>query len=248
MSIFRKFLQLNQKLSFLFDRLLPESMRVYGTTDFHVRLLPTYLPTGGLAYDIGGGKRPHIFLPLKESKQLEVVGIDIDADELAAAPAGHYDRSFVADITQAEGAGDGDVIICRSTLEHVHDVPAAMRQLGTFLKSGGLIIIYAPCRNAIFAKLNLLLPENTKNKLLRFLYGQQADVMGFKAYYDHCTLSDLTKLATQNGYQVVESRSYWMSNYFSYLTPLHIIWRLYQLAVRPFCPDLAEGQALVLRK
>ena len=223
-------------------------MSVYGTTDFHTRLLPTYLPQGGLVYDIGGGKRPHVFLPLKQTKDLEVIGIDIDADELALAPPGHYDKTYVADITQSHGAEDGDAVVCRSVLEHVTDVDLALQNMGTFLKSGGIMILYAPCRNAIFAQLNLFLSEDTKKKLLRFLYGKQADVMGFKAYYDNCTLSDLKSLARLNGYEVVESRAYWMSNYFSYFVPLHILWRLYQLVARRISDDLAEGQALVLRK
>jgi hypothetical protein len=96
--------------------------------------------------------------------------------------------------------------------------------------------------------LNLILPENFKTWLLKKLYGRQAEVMGFRAFYDHCTPSELAYLSRANGFQIAENRIYWMSNYFSYCAPLHIMWRFYQLAVKPFFPDLCEGQALVLVK
>ena len=41
-----------------------------------------------------------------------MVGLDIDADELARAPPGAYDETVCADITRHVGKGDADLVVC----------------------------------------------------------------------------------------------------------------------------------------
>ncbi len=249
MTILKSFFDLNRKISFSFDKLLPRSMSIYGTTDFHERLLPAYIQDNWTIYDIGGGKRPFIFPEMKVDKNITLIGVDIDETELRKAPQNNYDQIIVADMTAYTGAGDGHAVISRSTLEHVKDTKSTIANMGSCVKEGGILIVFAPCRNALFTRLNDWLPESLKRKLLGALYGDQADVMGFEAFYDRCTPSKMKENIQEAGLKMEEETLYWMSNYFAFFFPVHILWRLYQVSVRLFgMNDLCEGFAYVIRK
>lgn len=250
MTPLKRFLQWNFDMSMAFDRLfIPQAMRVYGTSDIHKTLIPEYITPGSKVYDIGGGKNPHIFPAMKKERRLVTVGLDIDAGELAQAPPGGYDETIHADITRTRGKGDGDFVISRATLEHVSDGKAAIENIASFMRPGGRLILFAPCRNALFARLNTWLPEGFKKRLIDFLFSDmgEAGKMGFKAYYSHCTPSEMEALFRQNGLEIVERRIYWMSNYFAFLTPVYVMWRCYQLIARGCGMDnLCEGFGYVL--
>lgn len=250
MGLLKKFLQLNFKISMKFDALiLPASMRVYGTSDIHKTMIPEYVDNNSLVYDIGGGKNPHIFPQMKQERNITTIGLDIDEEELARAPEGGYDQTICADITKTTGEQNGDFVISRATLEHVKDGKAAVENMVTFVKPGGRLILFAPCRHAFFAKLNYYLPEKFKRKLIDFLFTDmgEAHKMGFKAYYSYCTPSEMEKIFADNDLDIIERRIYWMSNYFAFFAPIHIIWRLYQLIVRALgFDDLSEGFGYVL--
>lgn len=247
-----KFFKWNYNLSMKFDScFMDESYTTYGTTNFHTYFIPTYITDNALVYDIGGGKCPHIFPAVKAEKNIKAVGVDIDADELSKAPEGGYDDTICADITQVTGAGDGDFVISRATLEHVKDAEAALKNMASFLKPGGRLIFFAPGKNAWFARLNMILPEGLKNKLINYFYDESglANVMGFKAYYDRCTPAEIETILADQGMHIVEKKLYYMSNYFAFFTPLYIIWRLYQKLVRALGTEkFCEGFAYVVAK
>jgi SAM-dependent methyltransferase len=253
MGILKSFLNANFKASMAFDRLmgLDESWTTYGTADFHKRLIPAHLTNSLHVYDIGGGKSPHIFADVKAAYNLTVTGVDIEGSLLARAPAGIYDHTLVADITRQGGAGDADLVISRAVLEHVTDTESAIRNISSFLKPGGKAILFAPCRNALFARLNLLLPEGLKVRLINYLYSDMglADVMGFKAYYDRCTPDIFDRYMRENNLTIIERRTYWMSNYLAFCLPLHVLWRGYQGILRAFyCENACEGFSYVVVK
>jgi SAM-dependent methyltransferase len=129
---------------------------------------------GAIVYNLGGGSRPCISAEDKVRLNLTVVGVDISADELAAAPPGVYDETTVADLCTFVGRADADIVVCQATLEHVPDTPAAMRGLSTTVKPGGRVLIFAPSRNAMFARMNLVLPEKLKRWLLFKIYPHKA--------------------------------------------------------------------------
>ncbi|MCC6598983.1 MAG: methyltransferase domain-containing protein [Alphaproteobacteria bacterium] len=252
MSILRKFFKWQYALSMKFDRaFLDKTYTIYGTTDFHVSLIPDFVPAGAVVYDIGGGKCPHIFPALKEERKIRSIGVDIDEQELARAPQGGYDQTICADITKTTGPGYGDIVISRAVLEHVKDAKAALFNMAGFLKPGGLIIAYAPCRNAWFARLNMILPEGLKKRLINYFYTDAglAEVMGFKAYYSHGTPAGIEAIAREAGLRIVEKRLYYMSNYFAFFTPFHVFWRLYQITMRALGTEqFCEGFAYVFEK
>jgi 2-polyprenyl-6-hydroxyphenyl methylase/3-demethylubiquinone-9 3-methyltransferase len=232
-----------------FDRLVPPEFRLDGNREFADRLVPSRLCRGALVYDVGGGKRPNIGEERKRRLALSVVGLDIDAAQLAAAPPGAYDRTVCADITRYRGKGEADRVICQALLEHVRDTGSALSAIASILKPGGVALLYIPSRHAAYAALNRLLPEAGKRWLLHTIYPRSQRVQGFPAYYDRCTPAEIIGLAGQCGLVLESARFYYYSDYFSFCFPLHALWRVWQLLYRSIAGNQAsEAFSLVLRK
>ena len=229
-KLLRRFININITASTAINKLLPRRVREDGNRFFIERIIPTCASEGSLIYDLGGGSRPCISLERKKALGLTIVGLDISREELAAAPAGIYDRVIEADLTTFQGEGDGDVVICQSVMEHVRDSTGAIRAISSCLKPGGRAYIFAPCRNAIFARLNLILPQTVKTQLLfRFFPEKAKGHDGFPAHYDQCTPSEIEHIARLNGLHMERMELFWMSSYFTVFVPAFILWRLVQL-------------------
>lgn len=230
MNALRGFVELNRKLSSKFDAwLIPKKFRTDGNRDFIDEFAKKYFKKGLHVYDIGGGKNPYVNRSTKDRLSLTVVGLDIDAAELSRAPHGLYDKTICADITRFYGDGTADLVICQALLEHVKDVNAAFASINSILKHGGRAVIFVPSRNAVFARLNLLLPQKLKRWLLFTIFPQSQRDQGFPSYYDRCTPEDFRKIAKRYGLQEESFRAYFQSSYFSFFFPAYMIWRLWML-------------------
>jgi SAM-dependent methyltransferase len=225
-------------LSRRFDALLPSRFTVDGNREFFT-IAPEMLKPGMTVWDIGGGKQPLISRALKEKLGLRIVGFDISGDELAAAPAGVYDRTVVADLCNFRGAGDADLVICQAVLEHVPDAASAFQGISSILKPGAIAILFTPSRNAAFARLNLLLPQKLKERLLFAFYPEAAGHQGFPAYYDRCTPRQFRRIAQAAGLRIAEQRLYYQSAYFTFAFPVHLLWRLWVLLFAAVAPESA---------
>jgi len=229
-SLLRSFVNVNQNLSSWFDRvLLPSSFLTDGNTEFIKEMAPSYLQHGMKIYDVGGGKQPFVSVEEKVAFDLYVVGVDISQSELSLAPSGAYDDILCSDIAKVQGKADGDLVICMAVLEHVKDTEGAMKSIASLLKPGGKVLIFVPSRNAVFARLNILLPENIKKKILYAFYPSSRTGQGFPSFYHKCTPDDFIAMAKQNGLTEVESRYYYISNYFSFFFPIYLVWRIWML-------------------
>ena len=224
----RKFVDANIALSEAIENFLPERLRRDGNGDFLQTIVPNVLFPGAVVYDLGGGSRPCITLEEKQRLQLTVYGVDLSMEELDAAPAGIYDRKTAADLCRFTGTGDADVVICQATLEHVHDAAGAFRAMTTCIKPGGRIAIFAPSRNALFARLNRILPEELKRRILFSIFPQAGEGHdGFPAFYDRCVPREIEALADAHRLRIVERRLYWRSGYFFFFSPAYLLWRLW---------------------
>lgn len=249
-SLLRTLLQNQIWLSRKIDSLLDPSYRRDGNRDFQEQVVPPFIRPAMVVYDIGGGSRPYLSATAKQEKSLTVVGTDISKAELEAAPPGAYDRTVCADITQYTGAGDADLVICQAVMEHVRDADGAFRGIATTLKPGGHALIFVPSRNAAFARLNLLLPESWKRRILFTLFPHKAEGHdGFPAFYDQATPARYRALAKKHGLEVVKIHPYYVSSYFSICAPVYALWRLWIVAFRALCAEeAAETFSVILRK
>jgi SAM-dependent methyltransferase len=236
-------------LSQCFDRLLPRELRVDGNRDFLDAVVPQNINAGDVVYDVGGGKNPVISPDRKAALGIRVVGVDIDGAELAAAPDGAYDRTAAADITTYQGSGDADLVICQALLEHVRDTDGALRAIASILKPGGRALIFVPSRNAVYARLNLLLPEELKRRILFTVLPHTRRDQGFPAFYDRCTPAGFDGMSRRHGLTTDDRRIYFHSDYFRFFFPLHAVWRVWTLLFRSIAgAQAAETFTLVLRK
>lgn len=230
------FLSFNKRVSLSFERLL-------GFFPDRSMMLEN-IPLKGDVADIGGGKKPYL---VQRPFGITYTGIDIDADELALAPSGIYTQTIVADITEPPLDLKFDVIICRFILEHVTDTEAALNGLYAMMKPGAICYISAPSRYAIFGKINELLPEGFKKRLLFKLYpSKQTD--GFKAYYDKMSPSEVSDLIKAEGGMIEQVHRVKFSGYFTFFFPLHLLWRLASLIQMMVIPDYCERFEIVFRK
>jgi 2-polyprenyl-6-hydroxyphenyl methylase/3-demethylubiquinone-9 3-methyltransferase len=166
---------------------------------------------------------------------------------LEAAPDGSYQELIVADICEYRGNGSYQLAICQSLLEHVKDTEQALQGIASLLASGGRAVIFVPCRNAWYARINMLLPERLKRAVLFALFPKARGRQGFPAYYNRCTPKEFIAMATLQGLVVAHVQSYYCSSYFSFFTPLHIFWRIVTLGLRRIYGDqVAETFVMVL--
>jgi len=236
-------------LSGAFDLFLPLSFRIDGAKDFRQRIVPVYLRPSLVVYDIGGGARPCVTSEVKRRLGIKLVGVDIAAEELTKAPPGTYDQMVTTDITGYQEEQAADLIICKSTLEHVRNTEAALTAMARLLKPGGILLVFTPSRNAMFARLNRLLPEGFKQRLLSSFMPDKADHLGFPAFYDHCTPRDFRRVVARRGLEIIELHAYYASTYFSVVFPVYVLWRVWVIASRLLAGEnAAETFVLVARK
>jgi SAM-dependent methyltransferase len=228
MNAIRAFIEWNIRFSQKLDCwLVPERFRIDGNRDFIDNFASKYLCYGLKVYDIGGGKWPYIDKETKDRLSLKVVGLDIDMIELSRAPKGLYDETVFADITSFSGDGTADLVICQALLEHVKDVSCAFASIASILKPGGRAVIFVPSRNAVFARLNVLLPERWKRWILFTIFPQTRSNHGFASYYDHCTPSEFREISKRHALDEIDFSPYYQSTYFSFFFPAHLVWRLW---------------------
>lgn len=249
MTMLRRIVEWNRRASRRFDERLPPEYQVDGNQYFVQEVVPHYLCNGQRVYDVGGGRHPCISLETKKNYELSIVGIDIDRNELDAAPQGVYDEVRCADVRTFRGSGDGDLLICQALLEHVPNVDEAFQAIASILKPGGRALIFVPARNAVFARLNLLLPHELKRAVLFAIYPDARNGQGFRSYYHRCTPADFRAMAGVNSLEIEREWIFWCSQYFSFCTPAHVAWRLAQRLARNVVGNqAAETFSMVLRK
>jgi 2-polyprenyl-3-methyl-5-hydroxy-6-metoxy-1,4-benzoquinol methylase len=230
-------------------RLIPPALRLDGARCFIDSYARALIKEGTVLYDVGGGKHPFLSVEEKKSLRIKVHGLDIDAQELASAPAESYDDTTCTDICGYVGKADADLVICQAVLEHVPNTEAAMGSIASVLKPGAAAALFVPCRNAWYARLNLLLPQQWKRRLLFAIYPDTKTKQGFPAYYDRCTPAEFIRLAEQSGLEVENVSTYYKSCYFYFLFPLYAMWRLWVMLSRIVLGQQAcESFSMVLRK
>lgn len=249
MSFLRKALNLQIAWSSKLDQLLPDQFRIDGNQDFIHDFVTPYLRPGTVVYDVGGGKQPMISCALKVALGIRMIGLDISENELLSAPAGAYDAIICCDITQYAGNADGDVVICQALLEHVADVSEALRAINSILKPGGVALLFVPSAKAVYAKLNLMLPEELKRAILFRVFPKSSKAQGFRAYCDRCTPREMKMLAGKLGLLTEQSRVYYYGNYFAFVAPLYALWRAWLLTFYMINREQsAETFSMALRK
>ncbi|MEM6997945.1 MAG: methyltransferase domain-containing protein [Patescibacteria group bacterium] len=233
----RKFIELNRAMSLRFDKLLPSSVTLDGLDMLKERVRSSSeLHADTVIHDYGGGKHPYAGWYLPKPKGSRMHGFDIDKSELDLAKPGLYDKIHVSDISvsQKPVSDKADISFCIATLEHVPDSQVALANVKQNMKTGSKLFLFIPNKNAAFSRLNILLPETFKKKLLSALYPDSGERLGFKANYDRCTPRQVEEMCQQLEFSGLEIIPSYNSFYFTFFTPLHMVWRLLQVPLKLF--------------
>jgi SAM-dependent methyltransferase len=197
------------------------------------------LRPGCVVIDVGGGRNPAISrseLPADAT----YIGIDLSVRELAAAPAGSYDRAIAADVTERQLALEGcaDLVVSWQVLEHVAPLDEAISNIYSYLRPGGLFVAHLSGGRSAFALINRSVPHRLAKVAMKRLL-QRDPVSVFPASYDRCTYSALSQMLGDWSEVRITPR-YRGATYFRFVPPIQWVYlRLEDLMVRGNHRDLA---------
>jgi ubiquinone/menaquinone biosynthesis C-methylase UbiE len=228
---FERLLALNRQWSDRLEARLPHAVDLHALWTERVSELLNARP-GQLVVDAGGG-RTCSFAAYRKAADTHIVAVDISDEEMRENT--DVDEKRVANVVEdlPFESGEVDLLVSRSTVEHLPDVAAFMRNCRRVMKDAGYVVHDLPCKRAPFALANRLLPQRLTAALLRVFMPWSEGILGFPAYYDHCTPAAMVRLAEESGFEVEEVLvSYYQARYFDFLFPLFALNVGYELIVR----------------
>jgi SAM-dependent methyltransferase len=153
-----------------------------------------YLRLGMTILDVGSGRTPAIPVD-KRPQGCRYIGLDVSADELALAPPGSYDQTYVSDLRVREESlvGQVDLAISWQVLEHVEPLADALDNVRGYLRPGGHFVALLSGKYALFSIINRLIPERIGVFAMERLLRRPPDTV-FRAQYDACTHRGLTQM------------------------------------------------------
>jgi ubiquinone/menaquinone biosynthesis C-methylase UbiE len=163
-----------------------------------------------------------------------VLGLDIVAESLRVNT--DVDAAVVGDATHRLPLSDRsvDVVTTRSVLEHLADVDRFVAESSRVLRPEGVAIHLFSSRWSWFARLNRALGEKRARHLLYSLHPQSRESGGFPALYDRCTARDMSAVHRAHGFEVVDTRVFYGTNYAYFFVPAFMLVSLYELTLQAF--------------
>jgi SAM-dependent methyltransferase len=175
----------------------------YRLQDVFLEHLTPLLRPDIAVFDVGAGRSPTLPL-LGRPAGCRYVGLDVSADELAAAPAGAYDETIAADVTAPFALSEPvDLALSWQVLEHVKPIDRAFENLHDSLRPDGTLLAMLSGGRAVFAVLARLMPHAVRSQIMVRLLHHEADEK-FPTAYDRCTAGALEgMLARWSDVQVI---------------------------------------------
>jgi SAM-dependent methyltransferase len=212
---------------------LPTDKTLWQQFEHEADSLIRALPDGATVLDLGGGRRCVYAGAVQPPGRVKLVAVDISAEELALN--GDVSETRVADVAAGLPMPDGsvDLLLSRALLEHVQDVPVAIRHMARVLKPGGVALHLVPCRYSLFGLAARLLPFGPLVRLVHLVMPWTRGHVEFPVVYDHCYPQALEKEFRAAGFSRLESWITWAQpGYFEAVYPAFLLHSLYEWAVR----------------
>ncbi len=237
----RAFINFNKKCHSLIAKIFPNTKHsAYGHYREEVR---RNLADNISVLDIGGGKRCTFADECRTHTGVKIIALDVSAEELAFN--NDADEKIVFDIASGKRVPledeSVDMVTSSSVLEHLKNLENAVKEVRRILKPGGKFISVLPCKFALFAIINQLLPNWLARKILFAIMPEAKGFCGFVAYYDRCYYPALKNLLSRNGFSKIDFMfDYNQAGYFSFFVPFGLIallWDclMYILHAKPLC-------------
>jgi SAM-dependent methyltransferase len=191
------------------------------------------LPDGATVLDLGGGRRCVYAHSVQPAGRVKMVAVDISPEELALN--GDVSETCIADVAVGlpMPAASVDLILSRALLEHVVDVPAAIRHMARVLKPESVALHLVPCRYSLFGMAARLLPFGPLVRMVHLVMPWTRGQVEFPVHYDHCYPQALEREFHAAGFSEVELWSTWAQpGYFEAAYPLFLMHAVYEWLVR----------------
>jgi SAM-dependent methyltransferase len=172
--------------------------------------------------EVGGGRSPSFARSDLGDMGIEYTSNDISERELSLAPdwvgKAHFDiqtpdRAIIAPFQEKY-----DFLFSKMVMEHVKSYVRAYENIYTLLKPGGISIAFHPVLFASPFVINLLLPEQASQRLLRLVFKDRHDAgtPKFPAYYSGCMVSQRITTQLQTiGFSEVQQIPFYGHGYYS---------------------------------
>lgn len=198
--------------------------------------------------DVGSGRDP-TFQREQLPPGAHYVGLDVSAAELRLAPSGCYDDTVIGDVARhiPELENTFDLAVSWQVLEHVKPIDAALENMRSYLRPGGLLVAMFSGGFSTFGMLNRLLPNPVSQRLAAWaLKIDPADV--FPAHYDRCYHSALLPLLS--GWSSVDLHPMYRGAVYArnFRPVLHTYLAYENWAAKRHRSDLATHYLLVARR
>jgi SAM-dependent methyltransferase len=195
--------------------------------------------------EIGGGRDPIFTAHEAEHAGINLIVNDIDAGELARAPAGLSTACFDVSGDLSEIGNQSnlyDMMISRMVFEHVENVPQAWANIYQLLRPGGVGLCFIPTLYALPFAINHLIPESVSSRIVKSLFPNRSADGGdpkFPARYEWCFGSErkLRRMLDPIGFSDVHVLPFWGHGYFKRMPGLReadhgFNWLMGQLNIR----------------
>jgi SAM-dependent methyltransferase len=224
-----RFFQLNQKLA---RRITPPHVHeanVFGTY-WKIGAMLLSHPNVRKVVDVGAGKKWNFPGHYKAWYGIELIGIDIDADEMM--PNQLLDQKIVCDAVEEIPLPPNsvDLVMINSGIEHFANNEKFLQNAYSILRPGGYLLAQFPGRFSPFAIINRMLPQRISRKLLDKFTDSPGE-LGFKAIYDRTNYSSFKQIISNTGFkEAYYVPGFYSSYYFEFFMPFYLISYLYDSA------------------
>jgi SAM-dependent methyltransferase len=177
--------------------------------------------------DVGSGRLPTLPSAARPHSS-RYFGLDVSAQELAAAGSGAYDETVISDITQRRPELEErfDLVLSWQVLEHVDSMSDALENMRAYLRPQGRMVAQISGTFGPFALLARVIPHSISRRLMQRLLGARPEEK-FPTRYDRCHASALEPLlAGWSDHEIVPR--FKGGAYFSFSRPLERAYLAYE--------------------
>jgi ubiquinone/menaquinone biosynthesis C-methylase UbiE len=195
--------------------------------------LISQLSDGDTVLDLGGGRRCIYAHAVDPPGRVRLVAVDISAEELAANT--DVSEVVVADISKSIPiqSHSANLLLSRALLEHVVDVPSAVKEMARVLTPGSTALHFVPCRYSLFGTAARIFPFEKLLRVTHIFMPWTHGQIEFPVKYDHCWPEALEAAFRSAGFATVETEVVWAQpGYFETIYPLFLMHALYEKVVR----------------
>ena len=173
-------------------------------------------PVGARVLEVGGIDRPL----LTRHANFRYVGLDVDYTESCREV---YDEFFVQSV-ELPLPVNADLIFSCTLLEHVPDNEAAVKSISNSLEFGGVTIHYIPSKWHPYSVALRVLGPKVQKFLIKWLRPQAVELTGYTAFFDHCSIHEMSVLFEKAGLNSIEVKSFYRaSDYFAFFLPAYLL-------------------------